>query len=328
MSNSIFGNVVRSGVTVFCQPVPPQGSDGQGFVRQTTSLLNGNYSFSGLSSGTYRITAFLSGFAFSSRIVTIFPAFNTDGLQNVVVIPADAVDINLSAVTLSGSAPGAQPVGTQLGLAGSYALLGGGGITNTGATLITGGNIGSYPTPTETGFTAANFTPPATTDNTNAPAAQVAALAVYNTYSAMPYTSLSSSSANLATLGNGSTASTYTPGNYSAGSSMDIPTSITLDARGNPNAQFVFKAGSTLVLESGASVLLVNGASAANVVWIVGSSFTSVFNGTSSVMNGNILANTSITLGGGTLNGRAIAGIVTTSGVITIAAAENVTVQN
>ena len=43
-------------------------------------------------------------------------------------------------------------------------------------------------------------------------------------------------------------------------------------------------------------------------------------------MNGNILANTSITLGGGTLNGRALAGIVTSSGAVTIAAAEVITV--
>jgi hypothetical protein len=103
---------------------------------------------------------------------------------------------------------------------------------------------------------------------------------------------------------------------------MDIPTSITLDAQGNPNAMFVFMAGSsTITLESGASILLVNGAQAANVVWLPGSSFTSVYNGISSVMQGNILANTSITLGGGVLNGRALAGIVTSSGAITIAAA-------
>ena len=84
---------------------------------------------------------------------------------------------------------------------------------------------------------------------------------------------------------------------------MDAPSSVTLDGLGNPNALFIFKAGSTLTLESGASIILANGARAANVVWIVGSSFTSVYNGISSVMQGNILANTSITLGGGTSNG-------------------------
>lgn len=221
-------------------------------------------------------------------------------------------------------APGPGLVAAQLGTAANYALLAAAGISNTGATLITGGNIGSFPTPTETGFTGANFTPPATTDNIGASAAQTDALTAYNFYTALSFTSLSGSSANLSVLGNGATASTYIPGNYSAGSSMNIPTSITLDAQGNPNAVFVFKAGSTLTLQSGASILLVNGAQAANVAWIVGSSATTV--GSTGVFNGNILADTSITLGGGTFNGRALAGIVTTSGAITIATAVAFTV--
>ena len=215
------------------------------------------------------------------------------------------------------------PVTTKLGVAANYELLAAAGVSNSGSTVVTGGNVGSYPTATIIGFPPGVVTPPSTVDNADAQAAQAAALVAYNYYAGLSFTSLSASSANLSTLGNGSTASTYTPGNYSAGSTMDIPTSITLDAQGNSNAVFVFKAGSSLTLESGASVLLVNGAQAQNVVWLVGSSYTSVFAGTS-VMNGNILANTSITLGGGVLNGRALAGIVTTSGAITIATAMQV----
>src|SRR5208282_5787328 len=59
-----------------------------------------------------------------------------------------------------------------------------------------------------------------------------------------------------------------------------------------------------------------NGAQAANVVWVVGSSWTSI---TPSTTVGNILAVTSITLGGGTLQGRALA-----SAAITLAAAGTV----
>ena len=210
------------------------------------------------------------------------------------------------------------PVATKLGVAAKYELLAAAGITNTGSSVIVGGNVGSYPTPSITGFPPGVVTPPGAIDNADAQAAQAAALVAYNYYTGLSFTSLSASSADLSVLGNGSSASTYTPGNYSAGSSMDIPTTITLDAQGNTNALFVFKAGSTITLESNASVLLINGATAANVVWLPGSSFTSVY---PSVMNGNILANTSITLGGGVLNGRALAGIVTSSGAITIAAA-------
>jgi hypothetical protein len=231
-----------------------------------------------------------------------------------------------SAVGIGTITPGTDALKAALGIAATYALLAAAGITNSGATLITGGNIGSFPTTSITGFVGSNFTPPATTDNTDAAAAQTAALSVYNLYSGLTFVSLSASSADLSVLGNGATASTYNAGNYSAGTSMDIPTSITLDAQGNPNAVFVFKAGSTLVLESGASIILANGAQAENVVWLVGSSATTV--GTVGVFNGNILANTSISLGGGTLNGRALAGIVTSSGAITIATATNITVPS
>jgi hypothetical protein len=212
---------------------------------------------------------------------------------------------------------------SQLLTAANYVILAGAGITNSGSSIITGGNVGSSPTATYT-LDGMIFIPPAAVDTPNAAQAIADGLTAYNAFSALSFTSLSASSANLSTLGNGGTASTYLPGNYSAGSSMDIPTSITLDAQGNPNAVFIFKAGSTLTLESGASVLLVNGAKAANVVWLVGSSFTSIFAGTSNMV-GNILANTSITLGGGTLKGRALAGLVTSSGAVTIATATNIT---
>jgi hypothetical protein len=199
------------------------------------------------------------------------------------------------------------------------------GITNSGSTVISGGNIGSFPTSTETGFPPGVLSPPAVIDNADSLQARSDALAAYNTFAALAFTSLGASSVNLSVSGNGSTASTYTPGNYSAGTSMDIPTSITLDAQGNPNAVFIFKAGSTVTLESGASVLLVNGAAAQNVVWLVGSSFTSIFAGVS-VMVGNILAQVSATLGGGVLSGRVLAGLGNSSGAITVSSAEAITV--
>src|ERR1700693_98201 len=218
----------------------------------------------------------------------------------------------------SGGGGASSPVTAKLGVAANYELLAAAGITNTGSSVITGGNIGSFPTASITGFPPGIVVPPGTIDNADAAAAQAAALLAYNFYTGLVFTSLSASSANLAVLGNGSTASTYLPGNYSAGTSMDIPTSITFDGQGNSNALFIFKGGSTITLESNASVLLINGAQPANVVWLPGSSFTSVF---PSTMQGNVLANTSITLGGGVVNGRMLAGIVTTSGAITIAAA-------
>jgi hypothetical protein len=213
----------------------------------------------------------------------------------------------------------------QLLTGANYALNAYSGITNSGLTTIGGGNVGSFPTSTETGFPPGILIAPAVIDNANSLQARVDALAAYNTFAALSYTSLSATSVNLSTAGNGSNASTYIPGNYSAGTSMDIPTSITLDAQGNPNALFFFKAGSTLTLESGASVLLVNGAQAVNVIWLVGSSYTSIFAGTS-VMQGTILAQVSATLGGGQLTGRVLAGLGNSSGAITIASAMTILV--
>lgn len=208
----------------------------------------------------------------------------------------------------------------QLGSSAAYAILAAAGITNTGSSVITGGNVGSYPTATITPG-AWTLTPPAVIDNTNAQAAQTAALLAYNYYAGL--TPTLSGLSDLSTGGNGSTPATYLPGVYSGSSSLTMPSGIVLDAQGNAGAVFVFIAGSTINLASGQSVTLINGAQASNVFWIVGSYFTAV---ATSTMVGTILANTSITLGGGTLNGRAIAGIVTVSGAVTIAAATNITV--
>ena len=64
---------------------------------------------------------------------------------------------------------------------------------------------------------------------------------------------------------------------------------------------------------------LINGASPDQVFWQLGSSATL---GATNTFAGNILAQASITLGGGTLNGRALA----LDGAVTIATAQTVNV--
>jgi hypothetical protein len=196
------------------------------------------------------------------------------------------------------------------------------GSAGAGSTLA-GGNLGLY-----AGTSVTNFPP----SRVIAPGVQHIADAVANqaqldlTAAIIYYQGLTptlSGLANLSTGGNGANNSTYIPGNYfsAPASSLDIPTSITLDAQGNPNAIFVFVAGSTITLESGASVVLANGAQAGNVYWICGSSYTSIWNGIQSNMVGSILAHTSITLGGGNLQGRALAN----TGAVTMATTETIT---
>lgn len=114
---------------------------------------------------------------------------------------------------------------------------------------------------------------------------------------------------------------TLPPGVYIAASSTSIGVTgtLTLDGQGDSNARFVFQAGSTLTTAAAAipgvpasRIVLINGAKASNVWWKVGSSATI---GTYSLFNGNILADTSITMGTSSSScGRLLAGAVTTTG--------------
>ena len=201
----------------------------------------------------------------------------------------------------------------HMGTAANYAILGGQSIVGSAAvgTIISGGNIGISPNnaTSVTNFPPSILVAPGIFDYADAASlqAQTDLQTALTYYEGLVYTSLGSG-VNMSTSGNGSTAATYLPGNYKSTSSLDIPTDITLDAQGNAAAVFVFYAtASTVTLESGASVKLINGARAENVYWIVGSSFTSIWNSIVSNMVGNILAAASITLGGGDLKGRAIA---------------------
>lgn len=219
----------------------------------------------------------------------------------------------------STSGGGGSAVTTRLGSAANYALLASAGIANTGNTVVTGGSIGTFPTTSITGFPPGTLVAPASVDNANASAAQTALAAAITYYQGL--TPTLSGLSDLSTGGNGSTAATFTPGNYFGSTSLTMPTGIILDAEGNANAQFVFVAGSTINLASGQTIALVNGAQAANVVFVAGSAFTSV---ATSTVNGNVLAVSGITLGGGTLNGRALV----TTGPITLSAATAATVAS
>jgi hypothetical protein len=86
---------------------------------------------------------------------------------------------------------------------------------------------------------------------------------------------------------------------------MMLTGTVTLNGAGNPNAIFIFQAGSTVVTASNSRVLLENGAQACNVYWQVGSSATL---GTGSGFVGTLMALTSATVTTGvTVDGRVLA---------------------
>lgn len=191
----------------------------------------------------------------------------------------------LGAVLLVGmpSAGAAQPP-VGLGTADSFAVLAYSGITNTGATTITG-DVGTFPTASETGFNSlTNFVTLTGTNHAGDAVTQGAKNDLVTAYNdaagRTPVTNLP------VELGG----STLVAGVYVSGT-FGLTGTLTLDAKGNPGAEFIFKTQSTLITASNSRVLLINGADPCHVVWKVGSSAT-FSTGTQFV--GDVLAHDSI----------------------------------
>ena len=109
---------------------------------------------------------------------------------------------------------------------------------------------------------------------------------------------------------------TLVAGVYESPSGAYSITSVDLTLNGGPNDVWVFQMASSLTVDVGRKVILTGGAQARNIFWQVGSSATI---GVGCAMVGNILADTSITLGdGASLDGRALAGAVVSSGAVTL----------
>ncbi|HUE88533.1 MAG TPA: ice-binding family protein [Vicinamibacterales bacterium] len=201
-------------------------------------------------------------------------------------------------------------VAPPLGTAAQFGALGNSGVTgSTGAGTIVNGDVGSSPTATIT-----NFNPPSTTvapfivHTTNDAIVQQAHADAKTAYDALaaqgPGTPLA---ANL-------TGVTLTPGVYSFAAAADLPASTTLTLNG-PGV-FVFNVGSTLTMNVGSVVA--GTADPCNIYWRVGTSAT--LNGTSFM--GTVIADASITVGGGNVSGRVLAGTGAT-GAVTMSSGGN-----
>lgn len=101
----------------------------------------------------------------------------------------------------------------------------------------------------------------------------------------------------------------FAPGVYKSLTSILVTGDLTLDAKGNPNAEFVFQSSSTVGSAPGARILLTGGAKASNVYWWAGSAATLT---TNTVWQGNILASDNVTMQvGANTCGRMFAGAST-----------------
>lgn len=201
---------------------------------------------------------------------------------------------------------------------GAYALIGKTGITNVTGSLITGGHLGVSPGAASliTGFALV-------LDATNQFATSPSVMAPFRIYAAdyasptpanltsavlsmqTAYTDaagrptpdfLNLMSGNLGGL-------TLAPGLYSWGSSVTIPSTVTLS--GGPNDTWIFQVTGDLELGTATNVILTGGADARNVFWQVAGRVTIRAN---AHFEGNILCQTGITMQtGASLRGRALA---------------------
>lgn len=159
-------------------------------------------------------------------------------------------------------------------------------ITNSGSTVITGALCLS-PGSAITGF------PPgvASTIEVGSPiaiASQAEALTTFNTCKGLTPTSiLTGTPLGGLTLG---------PGVYKFATTAGLAGTLTFDAGGNVNAQFIVQVGTTITTAVNSIILLKNGAKACNVFFCVGNAVL----GGSNTLKGVIIASAGISVGTGT----------------------------
>jgi hypothetical protein len=197
-----------------------------------------------------------------------------------------------------------------LGAAANFAVLAAAAITNTSTPTTVTGDVGEWPGTSMTGFPPGTVNGAIHVDDPTAQAGEAAVGIAYDNAAAR-VGAFTPAIGNVGGL-------VFTPGLYRSGTSTAISGggNLTLDARGDPNAVFIFQIASTLTTSSGFGITLAGGAKPSQIFWQVGSSATI---GTGTHFAGNILAHTSITLvSGAVLNGRALAGAHDLTGAVTM----------
>lgn len=293
-------------------------------LKQGATIVPGMVSYSGTTASFNPTNSLVVGKVYTATI--------TSGAKNVagtslasdyvwsfttIPTPPAAIVIDLGTASLFGAFGGNAGITNQ----GLNTVINNGGIGTTAAsTLITGfhDTVGIY---TETPLNVGNVTggifsaPPAPGNATSFAKAQQGLLDATAAYlSISPASKPGGSDPGAGELGG----LTLAPGVYkSASGTFKISNGdLTLDAKGDPNATWIFQTASSLTVgiagpQGAKSVILKNGASAKNVFWYVGSDAT--INGAGGgTMVGTIIANSGVTFstpGNASqtvLNGRAI----------------------
>ncbi len=227
------------------------------------------------------------------------------------VVVASLIVITLAVLGgLLNAATGAAVPPARLGTAGSFAILAGSTITNANVSTIEG-DVGLSPGSAVTGFDPCTAPAPANC------VALIGALQVANGVALQAKADLLTAYNNLLTLEGSCTeltnvelgGMTFLPGVYCSNTfGLSAGQTVTLDANGDPDAEFIFltgAGGTTLITGAGSRVAFTDGAQACNAYFQVASSATV---GVGTAFAGNILAAQSITVQqGASLEGRALA---------------------
>jgi len=212
-----------------------------------------------------------------------------------LVVPAVAL---AAAATLlvAGPAHAAGPTAPGLGQAASFAVLGGQAVTNTGPSVING-DLGVTPGNAISGFPPGIINGGLHYTDGVAAGAQADLVTAYDSVGPLAPTQTGLTALDGMTL---------IGGVYDGGAlGLGVGGTVTLDAQGDDSSVWVFRASSSLIVNSGSTVALVNGANACNVFWRVESSATI---GTGSDFSGTVMALTSIAAQtGATIDGRLLA---------------------
>ena len=187
------------------------------------------------------------------------------------------------AITLTSNTFMTEPL-VPLKTAGSYSVLAGTSVVNSGDTILNG-SLGVSPGTGLTGFPPGLVAGNTHLGTSESAQAQLDLQAAIDDIRARTATTA---------LGGDLAGKTYNAGVYAAPGALNLGATVTLDGQGNPNAVFIFQIDGTFKTSAASAVLLINGAQPSRVFWQVNGA---VQVGASSSFSGIILGQGTITVG-------------------------------
>lgn len=165
----------------------------------------------------------------------------------------------LVATLLAGGAQAVTPPEVLLGTAGQFAVLAGSGITNTGATMI-GGDSGSSPTSSETGFAGCPAADCVTQTGVNHASADPNDATTRGAKAALATAYIDAAGRTQTTVVTELAGQTLVAGVYSSASgTFGMSGTLILDGENNADAVFIFQTASTLITGGTGNITLTRG---------------------------------------------------------------------